>query len=550
VPYPWPAYSQTAVYDYGGAQENVTATTLGERNLQDHRVSPRPLTWLTAHEAAHQWFGDLVTCRDWGHLWLNEGFAMFFQALYFEHDRGAAEYQHLLASMAGIYFAESRERKRAVASEQRPNYAAMDNNTTYDKGALVVHMLRRKLGDQKFFTGLNRYLTRFRFQPVATRDLTAILTETAGIDLEPFFQQWVFRPGHPILEYTWHWDEPSREITLAVKQVQDTSDGTPVFELDSTAAVFDERGIATHPLPIRHAIDEFRFPAATRPVAVLLDPQHDLIREVRPPAWSTDGLIAVARFAPNASDRDMALSRLLDGAPSDEVLRIVTGLLASDRREFPVFRSVAKLGDLRRESLRTVFEAELRHPDYGRRTQAVTALGKLQPTATETAEIRRLVNDREPYSVIRAALVALRGWDAAANRDIFEFATRLPSPHHAIKSWAYDTLRGLRSQESASTDVASTTLLRQFLEDVAAKVKDSPRIVPGLSDEVIPRRTPAVAAWLKDMDSFTLLATETPSGSSGPRILYYKLTAAAKTIYTTFVVLPDGRVGDFDFTRD
>jgi aminopeptidase N len=536
VSYPWPTYSQTAVYDYGGAQENVTATILGERNLQDKRVSPWPLTWLTAHELAHQWFGDLVTCRDWGDLWLNEGFAMFFQALYFEHARGDAEYQHLLASMADIYFAESRGRKRPVASEQQPNYALMDNNTTYDKGALVMHMLRRKLGDQKFFTGLNRYLAKFRLQPVVTRDLTATLSETAGIDLEPFFQQWVYRPGHPVLEYTWRWDEPSHEVAVVVKQMQETSDGTPLFELDASAAVFNERGVMTHPLAIRHATGEYRFPAATRPTAVLLDPEHNLIRELRPPAWSTEGLIAVLKFAPNASDREMALSRLLEGTPSDDVVGIATELLASDRREFPVFRSFGRLGELKRESLRSFFEAELRHPDFGRRAQAVAALGKLRPTPHDPAEIRRLVDERQPYSVIRAALAVLQDWDATANRDTFEFATQLSSPHHAIKSWAYDALRRLRPAEPASTEAASTTLLREFLEDVATGAKNSPRMAPGLSDEVIPRRRATVAAWLKDMESFLPLATE-PSGTSGRRLMYYKLTTGAKTIYTTFVVL-------------
>jgi hypothetical protein len=275
-----------------------------------------------------------------------------------------------------------------------------------------------------------------------------------------------------------------------------------------------------------------------------------LIREVRPPAWSAEGLIAVLKFAPNAPDREVALGRLLEGTPSGEVVGIATELLASDRREFPVFRSLARLGELKRESLRGFFGAELRHPDYSRRAQAVAALGKLRPTHGETTEIRRLVDQRQPYSVIRAALAVLRDWDAAANRDIFEFATRLSSPHHAIKCWAFDTLRRLQPPEPASTDAAATTMLREFLKDVGNGVKDSPRMAPGLSDEVIPRRTATVAAWLKDMDSFSPLVTEEPSGASGRRVMYYKLTTGGKTIYTTFVVLSDGRVGDFDFTRD
>jgi aminopeptidase N len=549
VPYPWPTYSQTAVYDYGGAQENVTAITLGERNLQDRRVAPWPLTWLTAHELAHQWFGDLVTCRDWGHLWLNEGLAMFFQALYFEHARGIAEYQHSLATMTDIYLADSRRQKRTLASEQHPAYAAMDNDTTYGKGALVAHMLRRQLGDQKFFEGLKRYLTKFQFQPVITRDLMATLTESGGVNLEPFFQQWVYRPGHPVLEYSWHWDAATHEIALIVKQVQDTSDGTPIFHLDGQAGVFSDAGVQHQSLVIRHAVEEFHFAAPVRPVVILLDPDHSLIRDIRPPAWSTEGLTAVLKFAPDASDREMALDRLLQGQPTDDVVQIVTNSLAADRGEFPVFRSTVRLGELRRESLRAFFREEVRHPHYGRRTQAVTALGKLSSTATDVALIRALVNDRQPYSVIRASILALEQWDAEGNRAIFKSATRLASPHNAIKALGYDALQRIQPSDAVDRAPATTALLKECLNDVAIRNKDSPRLTPGLSDEAIPRRTATVAGWLKDLKSFSPLAEE-GGDSSKQRVMYYKLTSGSKTIYITFVVLSDGRLGDFDFTRD
>src|SRR5260370_5606063 len=181
------------------------------------------------------------------------------------------------------------------------------------------------------------------------------LSESAGYDLAPLFQQWVYAPGHPVLEYAWRWDDSSHEIALVVKQVQDTGNGTPVFQLDASAGVFTDKGVQTHPLAIRQAVQEFRIPVAGRPAAVLLDPEHNLIREVRPPAWSTEGLIAILRFAPDASDREMALERLVQNKPPDEVVRTVTDVLAVDRSEFPVFRSTVGLGELKREHLRTFF---------------------------------------------------------------------------------------------------------------------------------------------------------------------------------------------------
>jgi hypothetical protein len=152
--------------------------------------------------------------------------------------------------------------------------------------------------------------------------------------------------------------------------------------------------------------------------------------------------------------------------------------------------------------------------------------------------------------VIRAALIVLREWDAAATRDLFERAKGLASPHHSIKALAYDALQQLQPSERDDRDSIITASLRNFLDDVAAGVKNSPRMAPGVSDEVVPRRTATVAAWIKDLKSFSLLAVEEPAGSAGPHVMYYKLTTGVKTIYMTFVVLPDGRVADFDFTRN
>jgi hypothetical protein len=129
-------------------------------------------------------------------------------------------------------------------------------------------------------------------------------------------------------------------------------------------------------------------------------------------------------------------------------------------------------------------------------------------------------------------------------------ARGLASPHNAIKALAYDVLQQLQPSERVDRYSITTASLRKFLNDVAAGVKDSPRMAPGVSDETVPRRTATVAAWTKDLKSFPFLAVEEPAGSSARHVMYYKLTTGVKTIYTTFVVLPDGRVADFDFTRD
>jgi hypothetical protein len=146
--------------------------------------------------------------------------------------------------------------------------------------------------------------------------------------------------------------------------------------------------------------------------------------------------------------------------------------------------------------------------------------------------------------------LVLQEWDAAGNRATFEFARGLASPHNAIRSLAYDFLDRLQPSSPADPDPKTTALLRQFLTDVSVGTSDSPQILPGVADELIPRRTATVAGWLKGLKLFSILATLESAGPSARRTMVYKLVTGAKTIYVTFVVSPDGRVGDVDFTRD
>src|SRR6516225_10031962 len=193
VKYPWPKYAQSAMYDHPAGMENVTAATLGAHGLTDKRRGFRTMSGANAHELAHQWFGDLLTCKDWGHLWLNEGFATFFRYLYVEHSRGKDAYAHEIEGAMQSYFQESRRYKRPLATNLYPDKEAMFDAHTYQKGAAILHTMRRYLGDQAFFVGLRQYLTRYRHMPVDSHDLCEAMTEATGVNLEPFFDQWIYK---------------------------------------------------------------------------------------------------------------------------------------------------------------------------------------------------------------------------------------------------------------------------------------------------------------------------------------------------------------------
>src|SRR5947209_6635665 len=170
------------MFDFGGGMENASATTLGEPSLTDPRAGYFAMDSLNSHELGHQWFGDTVTCKDWGHAWLNESFATYMQIMYFEHSRGRNGYDHEIENAMQSYFRESRRYKRPVVTNMYRNPDAMFDSHLYPKGGVILHTLRKQLGDQAFFNGLHRYLTLHQHTPVETNDLCESFTDASGIN--------------------------------------------------------------------------------------------------------------------------------------------------------------------------------------------------------------------------------------------------------------------------------------------------------------------------------------------------------------------------------
>src|SRR5262249_39909950 len=256
-------------------------------------------------------------CKDWGHLWLNEGFASFFSQLYGEHARGKNFYEHGIEEGMRGYFSESRRYKRPLATNLYASTGVIFDAHTYAKGGLVLHTLRRTLGDEVFFRGIKHYLSKFRNTPIDSHDLCDAMTEAAGINLEPFFEQWVYRPGHPVLDYIWAWDEGRKQVVLSVKQAQDTTDGTPIYDLTATVGLLSSGKLTRHKARINKVEQEIRIDTSGKPDTVLLDPDHDFLREIPALHWTAEELPMILKHAPNAADRTKAMDKMLAGTPSD-----------------------------------------------------------------------------------------------------------------------------------------------------------------------------------------------------------------------------------------
>lgn len=437
--YPWPKYAQDAMWDFGGGMENASATTLGAGSLTEARAGFREMASLNSHELAHQWFGDTVTCKDWGDAWLNESFATFMQSLYFEHSRGINAYQQEIAGNIAGYLNEARRYQRPLSTKMYPNADAMFDSHTYPKGGVILHTLRRMLGDKPFFAGLNLYLRTWQHTPVESAQLRRCMTEATGINCEPFWAQWIDKPGHPVLDYTWTY--ASGKLALTVKQTQDTSQGTPIYDIAAKVGVIAGGRVQRYPVHLSKVEETFSIPCP-KPDAVIFDPDLDFLREIPTLHWSEAELPAILRFAPDAVDREEAMRRLLRGEPSEATIDLVATAVAEDGDRFPVFRNVRALGNLKRERLRAMWMTQLAHPDFDREAQAIQALGQLSTTPQVVAKLRSLVNDTAPIPVVIEAVRVLAKWDLAGNRDVIQRATKIPSRNDVIKRAAERALNG------------------------------------------------------------------------------------------------------------
>lgn len=174
---------------------------------------------LIAHETAHQWFGDSVTEGEWGHIWLSEGFATYFAALYAGHAFGESALTNEMAkTRTQLLKSSSVAASRPVIDTAQTDLMALLNENSYQKGGWVLHMLRNTIGDSAFFRGIRDYYAKHRHGNAMTDDLRAAMEKQTGSSLSWFFDQWLRRPGVAQLTTSWEYDATSNRVTLVVEQ--------------------------------------------------------------------------------------------------------------------------------------------------------------------------------------------------------------------------------------------------------------------------------------------------------------------------------------------
>lgn len=327
VPYPWDKYDQATCADYHwGGMENTTITTLTQRTIySDATENVRSSRSLDAHEMAHQWFGDYVTCKDWSHLWLNEGFATFYALLYEGHKEGRD------AMLYGLYL-DARDDIGPYEKDLRPivyrDYKVPREQfdfRAYPKGSWVLHMLRSQLGEETYRKAIKTYLEQHALGEVVTDDLRQAFEALSGKPLDRFFDQWVYHGGMPELKVSYQWLPEEKLAHVTVEQTQETGDKVLLFDIDTTLRFIVDGKEHDEAITIDGKKQDFYVALPAEPEVVRFDPEYTLLAKVD---FSKSAKLLEAQLA-NAEDmigRVLACDELADVKTQDAVAALKKAL--------------------------------------------------------------------------------------------------------------------------------------------------------------------------------------------------------------------------------
>ncbi len=266
-PYPYEKLADVEAAGLRGGTEHASAIFYGEGSV----TGRGPATNLVAHEVAHQWFGDSVTEKDWDDVWLSEGFATYFTLLTTEHYEGRDAFVAGLKRSREIVFkTEARMPGVAVIHDNLSDMTKVLNQLVYQKGGWTLHMLRGLIGTDKFWAGIQDYYRRYRDSNASTADFRKVMEEDSGVDLGWFFEQWLKRPGSPVVNGHWTYNAGRNQIEIDLSQTQ----AGDAYRLPLQIGVSDSD---SSPLRIEDVLmtskqQHFEIACGKEPVSVALDP--------------------------------------------------------------------------------------------------------------------------------------------------------------------------------------------------------------------------------------------------------------------------------------
>lgn len=346
-PYPYEKYDQVILEDFMfGGMENITLTHQTDRTMHPETARPDHTSdGLVAHELAHQWFGNLLTTRNWANIWLNEGITSFTELIWVEAEKGRDEMEYYRYNDLKGMLRAAKYDPRSMVYFNYTDMGSLFNGNVYAKGAIIMNLLRDYLGYEAFYRGLRKYVRDNAYKNVETNDLKKAFEESTGKNLYWFFDQWAYRMGVPELEVSYKYDRRNKRVKMKIKQTQNVEE-TSLFKLPMTVLI-DDGEIKRHRIFFDKQEDEFTFPCTQPPRMVILD-EGQKTPKILTLKKSQDELVFQLENAPHVLDRVWAAVELGQGRP-------------------------------RKKSEDALLKSMISDPFWGVRKEAAIAYGKLNP---------------------------------------------------------------------------------------------------------------------------------------------------------------------------
>jgi aminopeptidase N len=441
VPYPFEKYDQIATerYVFGG-MEDTSNTILTDRALHPAiEETEKSCDPLVSHELAQQWYGDDATAVDWSNIWLNEGFATYYDELWTAERFGTPDFEYQRYKAQQLYFAETKRYMRPIVDYKYADPLQLFDASGHERPAQVLHMLRAMFGDARFFRAVDTYLRTYAYRNADTHQFFEAIGASLGADLSWFESEWFYRASYPHYYVTQRYDSAARTLTLHV--VQHNPDGRP-FRMPVTIEAFVGRRTIERETTIdRQARDVVMRHVPAEPSMVLFDPDNELLRELTFRKTAVQ-LAYQLQHAVHVGDREWALQELGRLAENNDRERAVAAeavARAAATDPFWGVRADAVPVAASFDDASAVLHG-LRDPDARVQIAAEGAAGALRnPTATLIAELEAMSNDPNP-DIAAGALAALGAVRAPGARERLTAALERPSFHAAI---AIGALNGL-----------------------------------------------------------------------------------------------------------
>ncbi|MFI5059403.1 MAG: M1 family aminopeptidase [Candidatus Acidiferrales bacterium] len=410
VDYPWEKYAQSMVDDFvAGGMENSSATTNTSSSLEHPKLASEFTTGedpLISHELGHQWFGDLVTCKDWGDIWLNEGFATFMETVWVESHFPKDQSEYERWSNAREWFHQSNLYSKPIVRHDFDDSGEFDGNA-YGKGGWVLDMLRHQIGEDAFYRGLKHYLEVNRGKNVVTADLARAIEESTHINVDQFFTQWIYGAGAPKFDLSYAYDDAKHQVALTVKQTQNRGGRVGLFHIPAEVEITTPTGPRLYTITVSKEADTFTFPADSAPLLVLFDKGGHILKSAEFHKEKREWLYQLKNAA-EFSDRADAVFALGKIKNDEEVVAALANALRNDKAWGVRATAADTLGQLGGASAsKQLLDALNTTNEPWVRNRVVSALANFKDDAAVAAKLESIAREDSSYRARAAALQAL-----------------------------------------------------------------------------------------------------------------------------------------------